>query len=122
MSQRRRLFLTGSERAEFEHIHGPLTVDKSDPRFVLVTEEEEALIAALPPGVPVRQGQHPQDIAAIRAQEVDAFKEAGAEDVGEEAQGKGALESKPLDVEPAADAAEDTSKSKKATKKDDKSK
>lgn len=116
MSQRRRLFLTGSERAEFEHIHGPLVVDRQDPRFVLVTEEEEALIAALPPGVPVRQGQHPQDIAAIRDQEIQAFEKAGAEDVGTEAQGKGALEAKPLDVEPAADAAEDTSKSKKSSK------
>jgi hypothetical protein len=109
MSQRRRLFLTGSERAEFEHIFGPLTVDQSDPRFVLVDEETEAKIAALPPGVPVRQGQHPQDIAAVRAAELDSFEDAGAEDVGEEAQGKGALAAKPLDVEPAADAAGDDS-------------
>lgn len=104
MSQRRRLFLTGSERAEFEHIFGPLTVDQSDPRFVLVDEETEAKIAALPPGVPVRQGQHPQDVAAVRAAELEAFEEADAEDVGEEAQGKGALEAEPLDVKPAAKA------------------
>ena len=118
MAERRRLFLTGSERAEFEHVHGPLTVDRSDPRFVLVTEEEEAKIAAFPPGVPVRQGQHPADIAAVRAAELEEFKskDVDSEFVGEEAQGKGALEAKPLDVEPAADQAADADDEKKAKK------
>lgn len=122
MSQRRRLFLTGSERAEFEHVHGKLTVDQSDPRFVLVDEETEAKIAVFPPGVPVRQGQHPQDIAAIRAAELAEFEKQGAENVSEEAQGKGALEAKELDLEPAADAASDGKNEKKAAAKADKAK
>lgn len=96
MAQKRRLLLTGSERAEFEHIYGPLTVDETDPRFVLVDEETESKIAALPPGVPVRQGQHPADLAAIRAAELDAWG------IGDEVQGgKGGLVAKELDVEPA---------------------
>ena len=101
MGAKRRLFLTGSERAEFEHIHGPLTVDETDPRFVLVDEETEAKIAALPPGVPVRQGQHPQDIAAIRAAELEAWGE------GDSVQGgKGPVEAKELDVETGAESGE----------------
>jgi hypothetical protein len=91
------LFLTGSERAEFEHIHGPLTVDQTDPRFVLVDEETEAKIAALPPGVPVRQGQHPRDLAAIRAAELEAW---GVDEEGSEVQGgKGAVKAEALDVD-----------------------
>lgn len=73
MSQRRRLFLTGSERAEFEHIHGPLTTDETDPRFVLVDEETEAQINALPPGVPTVSGQDPDQKARIRAAELEAW-------------------------------------------------
>lgn len=54
MAKRNRLFLTGSERAEYEHIYGPLPVDQSDPRFVLVTDEEASRIRDLPAGVPIR--------------------------------------------------------------------
>ena len=101
MSEKRRLFLTGSERAEFEHIHGPLTVDTTDPRFVLVDEETEAKIAALPPGVPVRQGQHPRDLAAIRAAELEAWgvDEGGSDEVSEVQGGKGAVKAEALDVD-----------------------
>lgn len=54
MAKRNRLFLTGSERAEYEHIYGALPVDDTDTRFVLVTDEEASRIRALPAGVPVR--------------------------------------------------------------------
>jgi hypothetical protein len=102
VSEKRRLFLTGSERAEFEHIYGPLTVDSSDPRFVLVDEETEQKIAALPPGVPVRQGQHPRDIAAIRAAELDAWGLDGSD--GSDIQGgKGPVKAEPLDVDTKAE-------------------
>lgn len=102
MGQKHRLFLTGSERAEFEHIHGPLTVDETDPRFVLVDDETEAKIAALPPGVPVRQGQHPADIAAIRQAELDEWGE------GDPVQGgKGPVLAKALDLETGAESGED---------------
>ena len=117
MAERRRLFLTGSERAEFEHVHGPLVVDAQDARFVLVDEETEAKIAAFPPGVPVRQGQHPQDIAAVRAAELAEFEKQGAKNIGEEAQGKGALKAKELEVEAAEGSASDGKNEKKAADK-----
>lgn len=99
MSERKRVFLTGSERAEFEHIYGKLTEDKSDPRFVLVDDETAKKIAALPPGVPVRQSQHPADLAAIRAAELDAYGDK-AEDASDVVGGKGAsVKAKELDVE-----------------------
>lgn len=69
MSTRRRVFLTGSQRAEFEHIHGPVPVDETDPRFALLTEEEEALVFSLPSGVPASVSQSADDRAAIRAHE-----------------------------------------------------
>lgn len=80
MAERKRVFLTGSERAEAEHIFGKLTEDKADPRFVLVDDELAEKIAALPPGVPVRQGQHPADVAAIRAAELKEFGTENASD------------------------------------------
>jgi hypothetical protein len=108
VSERRRLFLTGSERAEFEHIHGPLTVDTTDPRFVLVDEETEAKIAALPPGVPVRQGQHPRDLAAIRAAELEAWgvDEGGSDEASEIQGGKGSVKAEALDVDTEAERGE----------------
>lgn len=75
---RRRMFLTGSERAEFEHIHGPLPVDQTDPRFVLVSAEEEALILSLPAGVPVRPSQNSDEKAKIAAHFVKAAENSGA--------------------------------------------
>lgn len=54
---KRRLFLTGSERAQFEHVFGPLTVDEQDTRFVLVDEETEKKIFELPSGVPPHRFQ-----------------------------------------------------------------
>lgn len=38
------MFLTGSERAEFEHRFGALPVDDGDSRFVLVDESTEKKI------------------------------------------------------------------------------
>ena len=71
---RRRVFLTGSERAEFEHIYGPVPIDDTDPRFALLTEEEEALVRALPAGVPIRaQSQDAASVAKIQAH----FEKAG---------------------------------------------
>jgi hypothetical protein len=74
---RNRVFLTGSERAEFEHIYGALPVDDTDPRFVLVTPEEEARIRQLPAGVPVRPAQDPGSIAKIQAHFEKAAELAG---------------------------------------------
>lgn len=101
MAERKRVFLTGSERAEFEHIFGPLTEDKFDPRFVLVDDETAEKIAALPPGVPVRQGQHPADVAAIRSAELDAFGD-DVDASSEQGAKAGSVEAKPLDVEAVA--------------------
>lgn len=64
----RKLALTGSERAEFEHLHGNLTSDPQDPRFVLVDDETFDLVAETPPGIPVRPSQAPsskRDIEAV---------------------------------------------------------
>lgn len=41
-----RKFLTGAERAEFEHVYGPLPVDQHDPRFVVVDDETSEKIDA----------------------------------------------------------------------------
>lgn len=85
MAERRRRFLTGSERAEFEHIYGPLTVDTVDPRFVLVDQETEALIASFPRGVPPQRSQDPASLAQIRAHELNALPDSlkeGASDIG----------------------------------------
>lgn len=102
MAERRRLFLTGSNRAEFEHIFGPLTVDETDPRFVLVDEETAEKIAALPPGIPVVSSQHPRDIAEIRAAELDAWgvEGDGSENVGA---GRGTVVAQESDVEAAVE-------------------
>lgn len=69
---RRRMFLTGSERAEWEHIFGPLPVDAQDARFVLVDEETEEKIRKLPPGVPPRPSQDWAQVERIK----EAFDEA----------------------------------------------
>lgn len=82
---RKRVFLTGSERAEWEHIHGPLAVDPVDSRFVLVDDETEQAIRDLPNGVPIRQGQDPSDKAKIREAELAAFDKGGNAPEGDEA-------------------------------------
>lgn len=54
---KRRVFLSGPERAEYEHVYGPLQSDPHDPRFVLVDAETEEKIDKLPPGIPPLSSQ-----------------------------------------------------------------
>lgn len=72
MAERKRFFLVGSDRAEYEHVYGPLTSDAADPRFVLVTEDEADKIRQFPPGVPPRLGQDWEQVRKIRAAEAEA--------------------------------------------------
>lgn len=88
MAELKRYFLVGSDRAEYEHVYGPLTSDAADPRFVLVTEEEAEKIRKFPPGVPPRVSQDWAQVKKIREAEAEAGDfdvdlsefEAGAED------------------------------------------
>lgn len=73
-------FLIGAERAEYEHVYGPLPTDQHDPRFVLVDDETSAQIdqfnAEKPPIAP--SGViHNQWLGARIA---DASKEGEGED------------------------------------------
>jgi hypothetical protein len=85
MAKLNRLFLTGSDRNEFEHIHGKLAVDERDPRFVLVDDETAAKLKAFPKGIPVAQGQQPEVKARVRAEEISGFGlEASSDEVDSE--------------------------------------
>jgi hypothetical protein len=84
MANRHRANISAQERAEYEHLYGKLTVDELDPRFVLVTSEEEQRIRDLPYGVPVRQSQDPVSRNRI-AEHVEAH--GGGEFSAEKAQG-----------------------------------
>lgn len=86
MAKRNRKFLTGSQRAEYEHIYGPLPVDEQDTRFVLVTDEELDRILALPAGVPVRPLTQNQDEVAKIAAHFEAAAKDGGVDVGDGAE------------------------------------
>lgn len=78
---RKRMFLTGSERAEYEHVHGPLTVDSSDPRFVLVDDETEEAIRKFPPGVPPTASQDWEQVKRIKEAQKKADERASGESV-----------------------------------------
>lgn len=57
MAAKHRVFLTGNDRNEAEHVLGfQLPVDDSDPRFVLLTDEQEDAIRKFPPGAPANRG------------------------------------------------------------------
>lgn len=57
MASKHRVFLTGNDRNEAEHVLGfQLPVDDSDPRFVLLTDEQEDAIRKFPPGAPANRG------------------------------------------------------------------
>lgn len=71
MSEKKRVFLLGNDRAEFEHVFGPLQVAEDDPRFVLVDAETEEAIRKFPAGVPPIRGQNWEDVKKIRAAELD---------------------------------------------------
>lgn len=71
----KKVFLIGSNRAEFEHVYGPLTVDSTDPRFVLVDEETEEKIVKFPNGVPPFRGQDWPTVEKIREHEQAVAKE-----------------------------------------------
>lgn len=59
MAAKHRVFLTGSDRNEAEHVLGfQLPVDDSDPRFVLLTDEQEEAIRKFPPGAPANRGDN----------------------------------------------------------------
>lgn len=72
MAEKHRYFLVGSDRAEYEHVYGPLTSDSADPRFVLVTLEEADKIRQFPPGVPPRVSQDWDTVSKIRQAEAEA--------------------------------------------------
>ncbi len=71
-SEKRRVYATGSERAEFEHIYGPLQSDPNDPRFVLIDAETEEKLRKLPPGVPPTSGQDWHQVERIKEAMADA--------------------------------------------------
>lgn len=57
MAAKHRVFLTGNDRNEAEHVLGfKLPVDDSDPRFVLLTDEQEEQIRLFPAGAPANRG------------------------------------------------------------------
>ena len=86
MSAKKKVFLLGNDRAEFEHVFGPLEVDETDPRFVLVDEETEEAIRKFPAGVPPIRGQNWEDVKKIRAAELDV---AGVDhDLGDSVKGE----------------------------------
>lgn len=59
MAAKHRVFLTGNSRNEAEHVLGfQLPVDDSDPRFVLLTDEQEDAIRKFPPGAPANRGDN----------------------------------------------------------------
>lgn len=66
MPARKRVAATGSQRAEFEHVYGPLETDPVDARFVLVDEETEQKIRDLRPGIPPREEQPSDDKEQIQ--------------------------------------------------------
>jgi hypothetical protein len=78
VAERKRLLLLGSDRAEYEHVHGPLVEDKVDPRFVLVTAEEEERILSFPKGIPARHFQDAESKARIASEFKDAAEAADA--------------------------------------------
>ena len=104
-------YLTGAERAEYEHVYGPLSTDVHDPRFVVVDEEEAEKIdqfnAEKPPIAPSGV-LHNQWLGAKIAQ---AAEEDGDEDVSE-----GATDSSVPEVE-APDRPKAKSDSKKSSSK-----
>jgi hypothetical protein len=57
MAAKHRVFLTGNDRNEAEHVLGfQLPVDESDPRFVLLTDEQEEAVRKFPAGAPANRG------------------------------------------------------------------
>ena len=57
MAAKHRVFLTGNDRNEAQHVLGfELPVDESDPRFVLLTDEQEEAIRKFPAGAPANRG------------------------------------------------------------------
>lgn len=76
----KRVFLTGSDRAEYEHVHGPFKVDENDPRFVLIDEETEEAVVKFPAGVPPQRGQSWPDVEKIRAAELAQAKDKQGND------------------------------------------
>ena len=57
MAAKHRVFLTGNDRNEAQHVLGfELPVDQSDPRFVLLTDEQEEAIRKFPAGAPANRG------------------------------------------------------------------
>lgn len=59
MAAKHRVFLTGNDRNEVEHVLGiKLPVDDSDPRFVLLTDEQEEAVRKFPAGAPANRGDH----------------------------------------------------------------
>lgn len=59
MAAKHRVFLTGNDRNEAEHVLGfKLPVDDSDPRFVLLTDEQEKQIRLFPAGAPANRGDN----------------------------------------------------------------
>jgi hypothetical protein len=57
MAAKHRVFLTGNDRNEAQHVLGfELPVDNSDPRFVLLTDEQEKAIREFPAGAPANRG------------------------------------------------------------------
>lgn len=59
MAAKHRVFLTGNDRNEVEHVLGvKLPVDDSDPRFVLLTDEQEEAVRKFPAGAPANRGDN----------------------------------------------------------------
>ena len=84
MVAKHRVFLTGNDRNEAEHVLGfKLPVDDSDPRFVLLTDEQEKQVRLFPAGAPANRGDNWAEAKQIlEAQRGEgplhaAFKDAG---------------------------------------------
>jgi hypothetical protein len=72
LSARKRVAATGSQRAEFEHVHGPMETDPVDARFVLIDEETEQKLRELRPGIPPLVEQPWDDVVQIKEAVADA--------------------------------------------------
>jgi hypothetical protein len=66
MAAKHRVFLTGNDRNEAQHVLGfELPVDNSDPRFVLLTKEQEEAIRKFPAGAPANRGDNWADAQKV---------------------------------------------------------